>query len=246
MKTYFTLALLLLAISNGEIQAAPAAEETMEQRNEGAARIWDQLLAKYVTNDGVVDYKGFKADLSLDLCVSTYSRTDPSGFDQGKKFAFWINVYNVHTVKLICDNYPLKSITDIKDPWDKKFVEINGEKYSLNQIEHEILRAEFKDGRVHFAINCAAKSCPKLNNRAFMVYSLDNILTQLAKDFINDPTRNKLTYDKIEVSKIFEWFVEDFPGRGGLTGYINRYAREKVSDTAEISYLEYNWDLNGK
>ena len=79
-----------------------------------------------------------------------------------------------------------------------------------------------------------------------MVYSLDNILTQLAKDFINDPTRNQLSYDKIEVSKIFEWFAEDFSGRGGLTGYINRYAREKVSGAAEISYLEYDWGLNGK
>lgn len=236
----------MMAIANSDIQAAPTAEETMEQRSSGASLLWDQLLTKYVTKEGVVDYKGMKADTQLELCVATYSRIDPTVLDERKQFAFWINAYNVHTVKLICDNYPLKSITDLKDPWDKKFIEINGEKYTLNQIENEILRPTFKDPRVHFAINCAAVSCPKLNNRAFMSESIDKVLTQLAKEFVNDPSRNKLSKDKIEVSKIFEWFADDFPGRGGLTGYINRYAKEKVSDVAEISYLEYNWGLNGK
>lgn len=246
MKTFFTLALLMIAITNGEIQAIPVDDTNAEQRGDGVTALWDNLLSKYVTKDGVVNYKGFKDDPTLDLCIATMSRTDPSGFDDARQFAFWINVYNAHTVKLICDNYPVKSIKDLKDPWDKKFVEINEEKYSLNQIEHEILRPKFKDPRVHFAINCAAKSCPKLNNRAFVAESLDKVLTQLAKEFINDPTRNKLSKDKIEVSKIFEWFADDFPGRGGLTGYINRYASEKVSDVAEISYMEYDWDLNGK
>lgn len=219
-----------------------------QQRAEGAFMLWDNLLQKHVDSKGNVDYKGFCEDATFNTVLSSFSMMDPKSesWSDGKRYAFWINVYNAFTIKLICDNYPIKSITDIKDPWKKKWIEINGSTFSLDQIENEILRPQFKDARVHFAINCASISCPRLNNRAFFAENLDRMLTQLARDFINDETRNKLGKEKAEISQIFEWFADDFAGRGGVTGYLNRYSALQIDPNAEISYLEYNWNLNGK
>jgi hypothetical protein len=155
-------------------------------------------------------------------------------------------VYNAFTVKLIVDNYPLKSITDIKDPWDKKFIDLKGTMYSLNQIEHEILRPKFQDPRIHFAVNCASYSCPKLLNHAYMPMSLDNMLTQMTKDFLDDPKRNIITKEKGEVSQLFDWYKEDFTKHGDLIVFINMYSRVKMNKDAEIVFMEYNWELNGK
>jgi hypothetical protein len=235
------LNLALLSLSILTITSCPA------QRDDGAFMLWDQLLSKYVDNDGVVQYAKIKADPSFERCISTFSAMKVSPeWKPEMELCYWINVYNAFTIKLICDHYPLKSITDIKDPWKQKFITLNGEKFSLDQIENEILRPKFKDPRVHFAINCASISCPKLNNRAFFPESLNKMLDKLAKGFVNDPTRNVLAKDKIQISKIFEWFSDDFSARGGLTGYINRFANEQVDPEATIEFLDYNWNLNGK
>ena len=218
-----------------------------EQRDDGASIMWDNLLVKYVSKDGTVNYKGLKADPSFALCISTFQMSHPDeNWNEKKEECFWINAYNAFTVKLIVDNYPLKSITDLKDPWDQKFIKLKDETYSLNQIEHEILRPKFQDPRIHFAVNCASYSCPRLLNHAFMPMSLDNMLTQLAKDFLNDPKRNLITKEKGEVSQLFDWYKEDFTKHGDLIVFINLYSRVIMDRDAEITFMEYNWELNGK
>lgn len=227
------------------IEEDPIVED--EQRDDGASIMWDNLLVKYVSKDGTVNYKGIKADPSFALCISTFQMSHPDeDWDEKKEECFWINAYNAFTVKLIVDNYPLKSITDLKDPWDQKFIKLKGNTYSLNQIEHEILRPKYQDPRIHFAVNCASYSCPKLLNHAFMPMSLDKMLTQLAKDFLNDPKRNIITKEKGEVSQLFDWYKEDFTKHGDLIVFINLYSRVIMDRDAEIVFMEYNWELNGK
>ena len=161
-----------------------------------------------------------------------------------EKLAYWINTYNAYTIKLIIDNYPIKSIKDIKDPWDKQFFKIADDWYSLNQVEHKILR-KFGDPRIHFAINCASFSCPPLLNKAYTGATLNETLEKQAHDFINDPVRNTITKDVVSVSKIFSWFKKDFKINGGdVKDYINRYSKVKITDQSKKGYKDYNWTLN--
>jgi hypothetical protein len=160
-----------------------------------------------------------------------------------KKMAFWINAYNAFTIDLIIDNYPVSSILNLDGgkTWDVKRITLGGKKYSLNQIENEILRPVFKDPRIHFALNCAAKSCPPLYNKAFTAENLERALEQRTRQFINDANFNSLTAEKASVSKIFEWYAADF---GDLKTYLNKYAVEKLNNSTAIGFLKYNWALN--
>ena len=124
-----------------------------------------------------------------------------------------------------------------------KWIKLGGKTYSLNQIEHEILRPVYKDPRIHFAVNCAAKSCPRLGNQAFTSSKMNNQLDKLTKDFVNNSTANTLSASSLQLSKIFEWYKEDF---GDLGAFIAKYADVKVDPSASISFKDYNWSLNGK
>ena len=159
--------------------------------------------------------------------------------------AYWINAYNAYTIKLMLNNYPLKSIIDINGgtAWDLKFVEIEGEKYSLNNIEHDILRAKYFDSRIHFAVNCASISCPKLSNTAYFAEGLDQKLEKAAKEFINNSAQNTISSNKACVSKLFDWYKDDFTKNGTVKEYINKYSTTKLT-TDKISYKEYNWNIN--
>ncbi|MFT4879940.1 MAG: hypothetical protein ACI80P_000910 [Flavobacteriales bacterium] len=212
-----------------------------------ATELWDQLLRSHVDAQGNVDYYAFKSDPKFDECLAAFQDQHPdASWKKSEKMSFWINVYNAFTVKLIVNNYPLKSITDLDNPWDQSFIILKGKQYSLNQIEHDILRPQFKDPRVHFAVNCASYSCPKLDNNAFRPETLDASLTKLAKEFLNDSKRNKLTSSPQEVSQIFDWFKEDFDAAGGVISFINSYAEVNIPAGTTLKYMEYKWQLNGK
>jgi hypothetical protein len=203
------------------------------------------LLKKHVSKVGRVNYKGLKADKFKldDYCNLLAANPVEKKWTKDKKLAYWINAYNAFTLKLIVDNYPVKSITDLHGgkPWDEKWIKIGVTKYSLNQIENEIIRPQFKDARIHFAVNCAAKSCPILMNGAFFENNLNAQLERQTIAFINNSTANTLSVDKIQVSKIFEWYAVDF---GNLKTFINKYSSTKVNADATITYKEYNWKLN--
>ncbi len=207
--------------------------------------LWNNLLIKHVQTSGKVNYKGFKSEISsLDkyLAVLKVNPVQVS-WSRNEKMAYWINAYNAFTVKLIVQNYPLESITKLHGgkPWDVKWIEIGSNTYSLNEMENDILRPEFNDARIHFAVNCAAVSCPPLLNKAWTADNLESNFEKQAKSFINNPVFNKIQPSSIEVSKIFDWYGSDF---GNLINYLNRYSETAINKNATIKYKEYDWSLN--
>ncbi len=208
--------------------------------------IWDQLLVTNVSDTGNVNYKGFiKNSDQLSKYFKYLSVNTPKkNWSKEETLAYWINVYNAYTVKLIMDNYPIKSIKDIKDPWGKAFFKINGKPYSLNTVEHKILR-KLNDPRIHFAINCASYSCPTLWNRAYTANNINKALETQTKKFINDPSKNRITEEDAKISKIFSWFRKDFKiNEKGVYDFINQYAVVKIDAQRKKGYKNYNWSLN--
>ena len=217
--------------------------------------IFKNLLMKYVKH-GVVDYQGFKnEEARLDQYLLVLENTDTKTLDRNEQFAFFINAYNAWTIKLILSKYPgIKSIKDIgglfQKPWSIKIARIDGQAITLDDIEHKILRPRFKDPRVHFAINCAARSCPPLQSEPFTGAELDSQLDQATEAFINDPTNNRLEGQTLLVSKIFKWFKEDF--NNDIVGFFLKNGNEGLVKGIEssqqkikIEYLHYDWSLNG-
>ena len=217
---------------------------------------WTALLESHVSNSGEVDYGGFVQDsLKLNAYLNRLSKHHPNdkNWSSDERKAFWINAYNAFTVKLIVDNYPVESIKDlggsiykVNTPWDIKFIEIEGLEYDLNNIEHDILRKDWQDARIHFAVNCASISCPPLLNKAFEASTLEAQLDQVSVDFINSKKANEITKTQAELSRIFKWFSGDFAkDKGSVIEFINTYSEVKVSKDADITYKDYNWYLNG-
>lgn len=206
---------------------------------------WDRLLQKHVTNTGDVDYVAFSKDSELlDSYLNLLGKNPPAkNWTKNEKLAYYINLYNAGTLKLILENYPVKSIKDISSPWSKKRVKIGTRKFSLGSLEHSILR-KMNEPRIHFAINCASYSCPKLLNRAFMASKMEQQLEQATKDFILDLKRNNVSSQKAELSEIFKWYKNDFTVNGTLLEYIDQYTPQKISNNTEIKYIDYNWSLN--
>ncbi|MDB4292629.1 DUF547 domain-containing protein [Maribacter sp.] len=206
---------------------------------------WDALLKKYVSDQGDVDYNAFtgdtkKLDAYLEKLVENPIADTAS---KNEKLAYYINLYNAGTVQLILENYPLESIKDISRPWDKNRFTIGGDDYSLGDIEHKILR-KMNEPRIHFAINCASYSCPRLLNEAFSASKMEVQLEESTVVFVNDPKRNKIAADGIRISEIFKWFKKDFTSEGTLVAYLNQYSDIKLKAGEKINYLDYDWHLN--
>ena len=206
---------------------------------------WTELLQKHVSEEGNVNYEGFKKDWpSLKDFMNTLSTHTPDEhWSNPQVLSYWINAYNALTIDLILRHYPLESIKDIRSPWKQALWTLGNKTFDLNSIEHEILR-KMKEPRIHFAIVCASYSCPKLKNSAYTPHQLNDQLQQAAMDFINDPKRNELSENRVEISKIFQWFRNDFEEDQPLVDFLNRYAEIEISRTARIRYQNYNWDLN--
>ena len=217
--------------------------------------LYASLLSRHV-NDGVVDYQGFKDDEAiLDQYLGVLVAVDPDALPTNEKFAFYTNAYNAWTIKLILSRYPdIRSIKDLgslfSSPWKKKIARIDGGLLTLDQIEHDILRKQFKDPRVHFAVNCASKSCPPLQGEPFTGSRLNDQLNRAAMAFINAPRFNRMEGDTLWVSKVFDWFSEDF--HDDVIGYFIKFADAPLSDQLmkykgqiKVKFLDYDWSLNG-
>lgn len=218
---------------------------------------WTSLLQKNVNEEGLVDYKGFIKDKELLQSFLDKLTANPpaKNWTDNEKIAYWLNAYNAFTIKLIIDHYPVKSIKDlgpkhqiifINTPWDIKFFKIGHKTMTLNRIEHRILRSEFKEPRIHFALNCASLSCPKLRREAYTGSKLDEQLTDQAKEFLRDKTRNQPHEKDPKLSAIFDFYGSDMRKWSGksLIDYINQYSPVKINEDANIEYLDYNWNLN--
>lgn len=207
--------------------------------------IWNTLLKKHVDGKGNVKYSAFKRDAAQLEDYLSYLAQHPPFQTWSKKdsLAYYINLYNAATVKLIVDHYPVESIKDIPNRWDKKWIHVGNTTLSLNHIEHEILR-KMNEPRIHFAINCASYSCPKLLNEAFIPENMEQLLNKVTKDFVNDPTKNRFENGEAQLSKIFKWYKSDFTEDTSLLGYINQYLKNSISNDADVEYLDYDWGLN--
>ncbi len=219
-------------------------------------QLWDQLLKKHVDSVGHVSYTGFRADSTLlnqYLTLLSNNPPNPSTWSKEEQLAYWINAYNAFTVKLIVDNYPVSSIRDLHPAfyvpllntvWHIKFISIGGKKFSLDKIEHDILRKQFSEPRIHFAIVCASYSCPPLRNEAYVAERIGEQLEIQTITFVNDPKWNRISEESVALSSIFKWFKEDFTTDGSLIEFLNQYTHSKIAENASIDYMDYNWSLN--
>ena len=227
-----------------EIDETAQVDEDKAQPETPNHKPWDNLLRKYVTSSGSVNYEGLAEQKSaLRKYIDNLVALPPTAeWSKDERLAYWINIYNALTVDLILKNYPVKSILDINNgkAWDLKVVTINGKGYSLNDIEHKTIRKRFREPRIHFAVNCAALSCPKLLNSAYWPSKLDEQLDKQTRYFIDNKSKNQISGEDLSLSKIFEWYAEDF---GDVRSYLKRY-KPDLSTTAEISFAEYDWALN--
>lgn len=230
-------------------------------------KTWDALLKKHVVvlqggKASQVRYAGFAADrAALRAYLDSVSKVTEAQFDawpKADRMAFLINAYNAFTVEKVLTRYPdLKSIRDFGtvfgNPWKDKFFTLFGRESSLDQVEHEMLRkpGAYNELRVHYAVNCASVGCPMLREEAYVAERLDAQLEEQAVRFLSDRTRNRFEAGRLEVSKIFDWFKEDF---GAREQYFAKYARlladapqaqkQVAEGRAAIAFLDYDWSLN--
>jgi len=221
---------------------------------------WDSMLKLYVSK-GSVNYKAWLADRTgLDTYLKALSAVESkqyANFSQTEKLAFLINAYNAFTIQLILDHYPVKSITEICGPfakinlargapWKKDFFVLLGEKRTLDWIEHEKLRVDFQEPRIHFAIVCASVGCPELASEAYRADKLDSQLQRAKLGFLSNPDKNRYDSQKnvLYLSPIFDWFKADFTKKSTLVEFVQDGFSEKIRRDALIELTEYSWKLN--
>jgi hypothetical protein len=205
---------------------------------------WNSMLQTYVSDDGKVNYKDWMNDRdNLDAYIQTLASTPLLESDsKNAKLAYWINAYNALTVQLILKHYPLKSIKEIKQPWDTTCFSIGEKSYTLGDIEHKILR-KMDEPRIHFAINCASASCPTLWNKAFQEKQMESQLTEVTQAFFKDKSKNEIQPKQLKLSRIFLWFGKDFGSKKERLDFIAHYSGISLSNP-KIDYLPYDWNLN--
>lgn len=206
---------------------------------------FNTLLMVNVSESGVVNYKGFVQNKKLleDYISSLGESLPTETWMKEDKLAYWMNAYNAMTIDLIVRNYPIKSIKDLKKPWNQSLWKLGEKWYNLNEIEHQILR-KMNEPRIHFGINCASFSCPPLLNEAFNASEVDAQLDKVAIRFINDPQRNIISEMSVQISEIFSWFAKDFKKDGSLFEFLNKYSKIQIHPKAKKKYKKYDWTLN--
>jgi hypothetical protein len=207
---------------------------------------WDSLLSNYVADNGLVDYAGFQKDRTRleEYLISLGNHIPGKNWTRQEQLAYFINLYNAATVQLILEHFPVESIKDISRPWGREFIQVGGDRLSLGAVEHRILR-KLGDPRIHFAINCASYSCPKLLPFAFTADALETQLELATRGFINDPERNSISPEKAAISRIFKWYRKDFTSnQTSLIDYINSYLTNPIPEDTPVSFLSYDWSLN--
>jgi len=225
--------------------------------------LFDQLLRAHVSPDGLVDYDAFGSSPDFQPYLAALSEASLEFLPDSERLAFWINAYNAYTIELINRHGERESIRNInktlglfggKGPWKERLAETAGKAWTLDEIEQEIIRKQFSEPRVHFALVCAALGCPPLRNEAYVGESLDRQLDEQARAFLLDsPEKNRVDSEKgvVYLSPIFDWYREDFPaGSAGLGGFLLRFhppgaARDLLqSGQFRVESTDYDWTLN--
>lgn len=225
---------------------------------------FSRLLARHVDSQGRVDYALLKrrADSVLVPYLQRLATTNPARLSRAERLAFWINAYNAHTLKLIIDHYPVQNIWAItpgpatpekkKSPFTLEVGVVADTMRTLDEIEHEIIRVRFDEPRIHFALVCAAASCPRLRQEAFAGPQLDDQLDSQARNFLHDEQKNRIpaAEDRIALSRILKWYGSDFgPSTDALQRSLAPYFEGGVRDRLarahyQVDFLPYDWSLN--
>ncbi len=247
------MALLAFDVATGTVEAAC----TRFDHSHGA---WTAILERRV-EAGVVDYAGLlqESEGELDAYLASLSgacAADYQTWRREERIAFWVNAYNAFTIRLILDHHPVPSIRSIGwlplAAFRERFIPmpgLRGGNVSLQEIENDVLRGPFREPRIHFALVCAATSCPELRREAYRGVDLDRQLDDQARGFLRDPSKNRVDASarKLYLSSIFEWYLGDFEGAAGtLQAYVAPYLDAKGVDVSgyEVDYLDYDWSLN--
>lgn len=223
---------------------------------------WGTLLDRYLHADSSgINRFAYGAVTPADHAVlksylAQLQKIDPGKLSPNEQHAFWINFYNAITVEVVLDHYPVKSIRDISSgfftfgPWDLPLATVDGRQLTLNNIEHDILRKNWRDPRVHYALNCASLGCPNLAPTPYLGRSLDAQLDAAARSFVNHPRAVSLHNGRLILSNIYQWYAKDF-GDGSpaaIVAHIRRYAAPalaaQLAGRAEIDGYQYDWQLN--
>jgi hypothetical protein len=219
---------------------------------------WDKILTRYAraNADGInrIDYKGIqtKATNELKGYLAGLQAIKISEYPRDEQFAYWVNLYNAATVQAIVDNYPLESIRDIgllgQGPWKDKVLTVEGKKLSLDDVEHGILRPIWKDVRIHYAVNCASLGCPNLALKAYRAATLEPMLEDAARAYINHPRGFAKVKDTLVASNIFEWYQSDWGKEANVLAHARKYANPQTAallkDAVAIDSYDYDWALN--
>lgn len=218
---------------------------------------WDQILKQYTSKKGKQVYFKYNELKNNENELNSYLRQLESVsketfniFERDQKLAFWINAYNAYTIQIILKNYPVKSIKDISSgwfssgPWKKEFINLFGKNMSLDNIEHDTIRKEFDEPRIHFAVNCASIGCPSLLEEAFVSSRLNGQLDKAALNFLQNKSKNYVKGNILYLSKIFEWYGSDFSKKhGDFKNYIIK-TLNLPHKNYDVKFNDYNWNLN--
>lgn len=224
---------------------------------------WAMILEKYITAPDDIglarfNYGALHANADDRAALKTYiaglEATDPDTLTPDEAVAFWANLYNAVTIDIVIDNYPVKSIREIKSgwrsgPWKKKLVTVAGEKLSLDNIEHDIMREKYPSPLIHYMVNCASVGCPNLPATPWRAETLDADRERAARAYVNSPRGVRITDKGLKVSSIYTWYKEDFGGnKDGILAHIRQYANEDLAAAidagAKIDDDGYSWSLN--
>ncbi len=257
---FFISPLAMAAPDNSPLEFwSPSNENNISIIDHG---LWQNVLKEYLDDkhpSGInrFNYAGIEPEdrKKLSQYLQQMQQLDPRKYSRAEQKAYWINLYNALTVELILKNYPVKSITKLGEsffsfgPWDDKLANIQGQKLSLNNIEHRILRAYFDDNRIHYAVNCASISCPNLSATAYTAANTDQLLEQGARQYINHTRGVHFEKEKLTVSSIYHWYKDDFGGNdksliSELIKYANPALTKKLRNYHGDIDHDYDWALN--
>ena len=222
---------------------------------------YDALLKVHVEPDAQgynrVNYRGVKSNLAaLRAYTASLQAANPASLSRNEAHAYWINLYNAKTLEVVAEAYPVSSIKKINlggsflfgsGPWKAKILTVSGTELSLDDVEHEIVRAIFTDPMSHYGLNCASYSCPNLATSAFTGSNIDALLRQNAVEYVNHPRGVKLDKGGITASKIYSWYAGDFGGKGKLKDHWMSFATPQKAARiapASISGYDYDWSIN--
>jgi hypothetical protein len=218
--------------------------------------VWTELLQTYVDDDGMVAYRRLDGEARARRAayLDRLAEYDPSPLPPNEQLAFWLNAYNAAVVHGVLTGQSPEGILSRKRFFGWYTVRIAGRDRTLDEIENTIVRKRFHDPRIHMALVCGATSCPRLRREAYVGERLDAQLDDQARQFVNDPRRNRLdpARDRLELSSIFAWFAADFGGETGVRDFVARFAERPDQielvrrEHVPLRYREYDWTLNAQ